>query len=110
MTTLWKGTKQPAERLPWTYTPVDDMTEGDVLVPESTQVIILPSGTLVADLVVTNTLPKLPKEQQTDANIPRATVWLAAGTAGQKYKVTIRVTSSAGAIYEDEWYVTVKDN
>lgn len=110
MSVLWRGTKQPAERLPWTYTPVDDMTEGDVLVPASTQVIISPSGTLTADLVVTNTLAKLPKEQQTDANIPRATIWLTGGTIGQKYKVTIRVTSSAGAIYEDEFYVTVKDS
>lgn len=111
MTVLARQTKQPHERLPYTYTPVDDMTVGDSLIPLSTTITITPNelGGLTNDLKVTNSNAVLSPELQTPSNIPLVTIWLSAGNSGVTYKVTVNVTTVSGAILEDEFYVKVKE-
>lgn len=39
----------------------------------------------------------------------KASVWLSAGTSGQKYKVTVTVQTVGGRTDQSEFYVKVKD-
>lgn len=84
--------KQPAEVESYTITYEDDLTAGDNVV--SASVTVAPAGLTV---------------QTTNVDDPQVRIWLAGGTNGTTYKVTVTTTTADGRVLQDEFKVKVKD-
>lgn len=104
---LEKFDKQPWEEkdydvnfLPWlkTMTTVDDRREQDILSDVD--------GTVVCTSDPSDTSMTLTKIEFTAS---RAKFWIAGGTSGNKYKLTIRVTTVGGRKDESELVFKLKD-
>jgi len=85
---------QPAESLDYDLDYTDWLTDGDN-VQSATAAISPADDTLTATGVYVND--------------PRVKVWLAGGTSGQTYKVTVTATTADGRIKQDEFRVRVKE-
>lgn len=99
---LGKFVKQPAETLDYDIDFAEFLSDGDTLVsagdppvPSPLNVVVSPTGlTLGPTLVRDGTIVKQ---------------WLSGGTDGQKYKITLTVTSNAGRVKQIEFIVRVKE-
>lgn len=108
--------KQPSEVLDYPYSPVDDMTVGDALIPASTVVTItrrdgvaIGAGDLTVVSTLTTTTPKPSGAITSSTTIPLVIPYLGQGVAGRTYKVTIRTATQNGNAFEDDFYVKVRD-
>lgn len=86
--------KQPGERRSFSIRYDDDLDEGDE-VQQVDACTVEPGGTLTAS-------PAMVSGQ-------RVRVWVDGGTDGVAYKVTVKVTTTAGERLEDELIVKVKE-
>lgn len=90
--------KQPAEYKDYDIDYGDWLLPGDSVDAVSTDVVCItdPSDTELSVANVQNTLTVVK-------------LWIAGGTHGNRYKVTVTVTTVAGRIDEEEIIYTVKD-
>jgi hypothetical protein len=102
--------------LEYPYSPVDDMTVGDALIPASTVVVVtrrdgvaMEAGDLTASSTLTTTTPKPSGAITSSTAIPLVIPYLGQGVAGRTYKVTIRTSTQNGNVFEDDFYVKVRD-
>lgn len=99
---LAKFVKQPAEVLDYDIDFSEFLTEGDTIAstgdpptPIGGSVVCSPAGLIIGStFVIQGTTIKQ---------------WLSGGVDGQKYKVTITMTSNAGRVKQVEFVVRVKD-
>ena len=100
MTILAKHRKQPGETLDYdiSYSSTD-LPGGDTIVSATASRVCLtdPADTALDILTVTYAAK-------------RSKVWLADGTSGKRYKVTVVATSAAGRVFEDEFTVDVRED
>lgn len=92
MSLLGTFLKQPAEVESYTITYEDDLTTGDNVA--SSVVTVSPAGLTI---------------QSSNVDDPRVRIWLAGGTNGTTYKVTVTTTTADGRVLQDEFKVKVKD-
>jgi hypothetical protein len=96
---LERFAKQPAEVKDYDvdYAPwLDPMTD---TILSSTQTVVCTTTPGDTALVI-NSVALAPKTLK---------LWIAGGTDGEKYKITIRVTTAGGRVDESELLFTVKD-
>ena len=99
---LGKFIKQPTEVIDYDIDFSQFLTEGDTLVtvgdppvPIPLDVSVTPAGLVIGGTYVRNgTVVKQ---------------WLSGGTVGERYKVTLTVTSGGGRVKQVEFIVRVKD-
>lgn len=90
--------KQPAERLDYDIWYANDPGEAPAWLIDSDQIL---------NAVITVSDPAL---EVTSIVFPnRVKLWVEAGTTGETYKITIRITTEGGRIKEDELRIRVKD-
>ncbi|WP_213956348.1 hypothetical protein [Variovorax sp. dw_954] len=100
MTILAKQRKQPGETLDYDIAySGSDLPSGDTIVSASATRVCLtdPTDTALDIMSVTFTAK-------------RSKVWLADGTSGKRYKVTVVATSAAGRVFEDEFTIDVRED
>lgn len=85
-------TQQPAERLSYTIDYGDFLTDGD-------NVQTADANPDSPDLTV----------DQVGVFDPRVKFWVSGGVAGQRYKVTVDVTTADGRILQDEVIFKIKE-
>lgn len=90
-------TQQPAERLSYTFSYEDFLTDGDNVVTATAQVTA--TDGLAVDLVA----------DAVSVFDPRVKFWVRGGTAGRRYKVTIDVSTADGRELQDELIIRIKD-
>ncbi len=96
MSVLGRYTKQPAEIETYSISYNDDLTANDNIVQATAS--IEPAGLTLDYCTFIDAVGD-----------HRARVKLSGGTAGVKYKVTVRATTADGRVLEDEFFVTIKD-
>lgn len=89
---LGNFSKQPAEVVDYDIDYSEWLTAGDNV--QSAVVDVSPSGLTVDSVFV---------------NDPRVKIWLAGGTHGTQYKLSVTTTTADGRIKQDEFRVRVKD-
>jgi hypothetical protein len=115
-------TKQPGETLPYPYSPVEDMSVGDALIPASTVITIVrkdstPIGPNDLKLLsqITTVTPKPSGAIQPNPDLPGYTpiplvnMYLEKGISGVSYKITIVTETDGGSIFEDDFTLKVRD-
>lgn len=100
-----KFEKQPSEVLPYVYTPQDDLEAGDTISTATLTIVDAATGTasvspgLNAATVVTGVVSG---EQV-------VVMKLREGVSGASYKCTVKVVTTLGYTYEDDFLVKVKE-
>lgn len=89
---LGSVTKQPAERLSYTFNYSEYLTDGDNI--QTAVGLAEPAGLTVEAVTVLD---------------PRVRFWLSGGEAGVRYKVTITSNTADGRTLQDELTVKIKD-
>lgn len=100
-----KFEKQPSEVLPYVYTPQDDLEAGDTISSQTLTIVDASTGAAsvspgLNSVVIANGVVN--GEQV-------VTMKLREGVSGASYKCTIRVVSTLGYTYEDDFLVKVKE-
>lgn len=100
-----KYEKQPSEVLPYVYTPQDDLESGDTISTATLTIVDAATGAtsvspgLNAATVVTGVVSG---EQV-------VVMKLREGVSGASYKCTVKVVTTLGYTYEDDFLVKVKE-
>lgn len=89
---LGNFTKQPVEVKDYDIDYSEWLTTGDNV--ESATVEVAPTGLTI---------------EATYINDPRIKVWVAGGTDGTQYKLTVTMTSADGRVKQDEFKIRVKE-
>ena len=99
---LGKFQKQPAETLDYDIDFSEFLSDGDTLVtsgtppvPSPLSVTVSPTGLTLGPTIAIQ--PTVVKQ------------WVSGGVDGQRYKITLTVTSNAGRVKQVEFTVRVKD-
>lgn len=87
------GTQQPGERFSYTINYARALPAGDGI-KNATLLAVSPTGLTVNNVGVFDT---------------RVRFWVTGGVAGRTYKVTLKVETDDGRIFEDEVHITVKE-
>ncbi|MBD9415929.1 hypothetical protein IB234_15305 [Pseudomonas sp. PDM16] len=85
--------KQPAERLSKSITYADALDDGDE-VSAVMSCVVDPAGLVVVPTLV---------------NGSRVRLWVSEGEDGSSYKITVKVQTAGGEIFEDELTCKVRD-
>jgi hypothetical protein len=100
---IGRFTKQPAETLDYDIDFSEFLGPGDTLVssgsppvPSPLNVAVTPAGMTLVNTFVTNNGTSIKQ-------------WLAGGTDGVRYKITLTVTSNNGRVKQVEFLVRVKE-
>lgn len=89
---LGTATQQPTERLSYTISYDDALTDGDNV--ESVVTSISPSGLTVDNVSVYD---------------PRVKFWVTGGVSGVSYKITVTVNTADGRVFQDEIVLKIKE-
>ncbi len=95
---LERYTKQPSERKDYTTRYDDWLISGDTIFSATATVVCLSTASNTA-LVV----------EAPVASARAVTLWVSAGTSGERYKVTVKVTTVGGRVDEYELLFNIKD-
>lgn len=99
---LGRFTKQPAEREAYAIEYEDDLARGDTVAADPAPQFIIAAPGVIAD-----TVPL--RIDAFDVTGTRVTLWIAGGTVGQVYKITVTAGTLSGRILQDEFIVKIKD-
>ena len=100
-----KYEKQPSEVLPYVYTPQDDLEAGDAITSQTLTIVDASTGAASVSpglnaLAIANGV--INGEQVVTMKIKE-------GVSGTSYKCTIKVVTTLGYTYEDDFLVKVKE-
>lgn len=85
-------TQQPDERLSYTVSYEESLTEGDNV--ETASALVEPAGLVIDNVAVYD---------------PRVKLWASGGVSGVTYKVTLTVNTADGRIFQDELFFKIKE-